>query len=135
MRKIQLFAVFLLVVSVFMTFACKNRNEEVINGVIYAKNALNSVGANPLVQAGYQGVVARGGTPVDYIKSTLPKQDPVFDSWEFGKEPSKPWTIVIRPGTTPNEYYIEGYGADKKKPLKVEHVVVNVPLPEEYEEQ
>ncbi|MCI0416451.1 hypothetical protein L0222_27065 [bacterium] len=109
-----------------LMFACGNRSEEVGNGVIYAKNALASVGANPFSRAGYEAIIGRGGTPVDYIKSTLPKEDPVFDSWEFGK-PTHPWTIVIRPGASPNEYTIEGYGADLRKPLKIETVTVNVP--------
>jgi hypothetical protein len=130
MKKIQLFAVFFLVSAVFITLACKNRNEEVTNGVIYAKNALDAAGANPFSRAAYEAIIAGGKTPVDYIKSTMPKDKPVFDSWEYGK-PSKPWTIVIRPGSAVNEYYIEGYGADIKEPIKVEHVVVNVPPPEE----
>ncbi|HSE39323.1 MAG TPA: hypothetical protein VLH08_01045 [Acidobacteriota bacterium] len=130
MKKFQSFAVFLVLAGILTSVACKNRNEEVINGVIYAKNALNAAGSNPFSQASYQAFIAGGKTPVDYVKSTMPKDEPVFESWEYGK-PTKPWTIVIRPSTSPNEYYIEGYGADIKKPIKVEHVVVNVPPPEE----
>jgi hypothetical protein len=130
MKKFRLFAVFILVAAICFQLACKNRNEEVINAVIYAKNALDAAGANPFSRASYEAFIAGGKTPVDYIKSTMPKEKPIFDSWEYGK-PTKPWTIVIRPGSATNEYYIEGYGADVKKPLKVEHVVVNVPPPEE----
>jgi hypothetical protein len=126
MKKIKLALFFFIFTFSFFVFGCKNRTEEVRSGVMYAENALASVGANPFSRASYESIIGRGGTPVDYIKATLPKDDPVFDSWEFGK-PTHAWTIVIRPGTSLNEYAIEGYGADLKKPLVVKYVTVQLP--------
>lgn len=130
MKKIEL-ALFLLILTFsFFVIGCGDRSEDVRNGVIYAENALNSVGANPFSRASYESIIGNGGTPVDYIKATLPKEKPVFDSWEFGK-PTHPWTIVIRPGSSPNEYAIEGYGANVKEPIKGCVKYVTVKLPEE----
>jgi hypothetical protein len=128
MKKIELALFFLIFTLSFLAFGCKDRSEDVRSGVMYAENALASVGSNPFSKASYESIVGRGGTPVDYIKATLPKEKPVFDSWEFGK-PTHPWTIVIRPGSSPNEYAIEGYGADVKKPLNgcVKYVTVKLP--------
>ena len=126
MKKLKLALFFLIPALSFFVLGCKNRAEEVRSGVMYAENALNSVGANPFSRASYESIIGNGGTPVDYIKATLPKEKPIFDSWEFGK-PTHPWTIVIRPGSSPNEYAIEGYGADVKKPLQVKYVTVKLP--------
>jgi hypothetical protein len=126
MKKFKLALFFLILALSFFVLGCKNRAEEVRSGVMYAENALASVGSNPFSRATYESIIGKGGTPVDYIKATLPKENPVFDSWEFGK-PTHAWTIVIRPGSSPNEYAIEGYGADLKKPLQVKYVTVQLP--------
>ena len=93
---------------------------------MYAKNALEQVSANPFSRATYESVIGRGGNAAEYIKATLPKENPPFDSFEFAK-PTHPWTIVIRPGTDPNEFYVEGYGIDVKKPMLIESVQVRLP--------
>ena len=105
---------------------CGDKTEDLKNGVMYAKNALEQVGANPFSRATYESVIGRGGNAAEYIKATLPKENPPFESYEFGK-PTHPWTIVIRPGTDENEYHIEGYGLDVKKPMLFETVQVVLP--------
>jgi hypothetical protein len=115
-----------LVLLLFLIVGCGDRTEELKNGVMYAKNALEQVGANPFSRATYESVIGRGGNAAEYIKATLPKENPPFDSFEFAK-PTHPWTIVIRPGTEENEFYIEGYGLDLKKPMLIESVQVNLP--------
>ena len=117
---------FLLVVC---CFACSDRTNELNNGVMYAKNALEQVGANPFSRATYESIIGRGGNPAEYIKATLPKEKPPFDSFEF-KNPTHPWTIVIRPSTDENEFFIEGYGVDVKKPMIVKVVTVKLPSSE-----
>ena len=121
------YIVLLLPILVF-TIGCGDRTEELKNGVMYAKNALEQAGANPFSRATYQSVIGRGGNAAEYIKATLPQENPPFDSFEFAK-PTHPWTIVIRPGTEENEFFIEGYGVDLKKPMLFE--AVQVVLPEE----
>ncbi len=122
MKRILLF-----LIPVVMYFGCGDRTEELKNGVMYARAALEQVSANPFSRATYESVIGRGGNPAEYITSTLPKEDPPFDSFEFGK-PTHPWTIVIRPGTEENEFFVEGYGLDTKKPMLIE--VVQIKLPE-----
>lgn len=106
-----------------------DRAEKLRNGVSYAKSALQQIGVNPLATATYQSLAASGSGPARYINYMLPKKDPVFDSFEDGK-PSHPWTIVIRPTAVTNEYSIEGFGDDTKKPLMVEYVTLKVPSEE-----
>jgi hypothetical protein len=106
--------------------ACSNKTEGVKNGVMYAKNALEQAGANPFSRATWESIIGRGGNAADYIKATLPKENPPFDSFEFGK-PTHPWTVVIRPSTEENEYFVEGYGTDLKKPILFHSVYVRVP--------
>jgi hypothetical protein len=118
--------IFALVLLLFLLNGCGDRSEELKNGVMYAKNALEQVGSNPFSRATYESVIGRGGNAAEYIKATLPKENPPFDSFEFAKA-SHPWTIVIRPGTEENEFYVEGYGLDLKKPMLIESVQVNLP--------
>jgi hypothetical protein len=109
-------------------FACGPGNEEKLrNAVFYAKSALQQAGANPFSRATFQGVLAREGNAVDYIKAVTPKNDPMLKYFEFNTKPTKPWTVIVRPGTDPGEYFIEGYGNDLKKPLVYDSVTVNIP--------
>jgi len=119
----------ILVVFAVLCFGCRDRANELNNGVMYATKAFEQVGANPFSRATYEGIVGRGGNPAEYIKATLPKEKPPFDSFEF-KTPSHPWTIVIRPGTEENEFFIEGYGEDLKTPMIVRSVHVRLPSSE-----
>jgi hypothetical protein len=121
MKRLSFFLICLL-----LTIGCGDKTNDLKNGVMYAKNALEQVGANPFSRATYESVIGRGGNAAEYIKATLPKEDPPFESYEFGK-PSHPWTIVIRQGTEVNEYHIEGYGVDVKKPMLFETVQVILP--------
>lgn len=118
----------LLLIPILLFAGCGDRTDELKNGVMYAKNALEQAGANPFSRATYQSVIGRGGNAAEYIKATLPQENPPFESFEYGK-PTHPWTIVIRPGTEENEFFIEGYGVDVKKPMLFE--AVQVILPEE----
>jgi len=121
MKRISALALLL-----FLIIGCGDRTEELKNGVMYAKNALEQVGANPFSRATYESVIGRGGNAAEYIQATLPKENPPFDSFEFAKA-THPWTIVIRPGTEENEFYVEGYGIDLKKPMLIESVQVRLP--------
>jgi hypothetical protein len=125
--KIRILLSITVVLLVSLMFvACADRSEKVRNGVMYATRALEQVNGNALARASYEGVIRNGGNAADYIKQTLPKKNPVFDSFEYGK-PTHTWTIVIRPGSDPNDLSIEGYGPDLKRPLAVDSVKVNVP--------
>jgi hypothetical protein len=64
--------------------------------------------------------------PNIFILSNLPDQDPVFTSYEMGR-PGHPWTVVIREGSAPRQYVIEGYGEDLTRPLLTETVIMEVP--------
>ena len=118
--------ILLLLLLPLLIFGCGDRTNELKNGVMYAKNALEQVGANPFSRATYNSVIGRGGNAAEYIKATLPEENPPFDSFEYAK-PTHPWTIVIRSGTEENEFFIEGYGVDVKKPMLFEVVQVNLP--------
>lgn len=125
--KRGLFGLLILFLALSLPFGCgPSKQDELHNGVIYAKAALQQVGANPFVTASYSGYIRNGKTPAAYITDTLPKKDPPFDSFEYEK-PTHPWTVVIRPSGAPNEFSIEGYGLDLKRPLIVEYVTVSLP--------
>jgi hypothetical protein len=118
--------IFIVALVVFLCVACRDRANELNNGVMYAKNALEQVGANPFSRATYQSIIRNGGNPADYIKATLPKEKPPFDSFEF-KDPTHPWTVVIRPSTQGNTFFVEGYGENVKQPMIVKEVEVRLP--------
>ena len=116
---------FLFLLAIFC-FACSDKTNELNNGVMYATNALAQVGANAFSRATYQSIIGRGGNQADYIKATLPQEKPPYKSFEF-KNPTHPWTVVIRPSTDEGEFFVEGYGEDLKKPMVVKTVHVKLP--------
>jgi hypothetical protein len=116
----------LVALVVFVVGCGPDRTEKLKNGISYAKGALQQIGVNPLATATYQSIAGSGGGPAKYVNYMLPKTDPVWDSFEDGK-PSHPWTIVIRPTAIPNEFSIEGFGDDVKKPIIVEYVTIKAP--------
>jgi hypothetical protein len=124
MKKIthKLFIVFL----VFSAAACSNEEEKVRSGVTYATRALQEANANVLSRATYENLIARGQTALDYIKYITPKDDPLLPLFEWDK-PTKPYTVVIRPGGTEGEYFIAGYGKNLKEPIEVKTVTVTPP--------
>lgn len=124
MRKFNLTSFVLLTAFSVCTVACENKSEKVKNGVMYATRALHEANANPLSRATYQNIIARdGSTALDYIKYITPKDEPLLELFEYD-HPTKPFTVVIRPGGEPGQYFIAGYGANLKEPLKVETVTV-----------
>lgn len=124
-RKLMVLA-FLFAAGVFLAGCGPDKAEKMANGVTYAESALQQIGVNPLATATYQSLTASGGGPAKYINYMLPKKDPVWASFEDGK-PTHPWTIAIKPTAVPNEFAIEGYGDDVKKPLMVKYVTIKVP--------
>ena len=124
MKKIthKLFIVFL----VLSAAACSNEEEKVRSGVTYATRALQEANANVLSRATYENIIARGQNALDYIKYITPKDDPLLPLFEWDK-PTKPYTVVIRPGGTEGEYFIAGYGKNLKEPIEVETVTVTPP--------
>jgi hypothetical protein len=118
----KLFIVFLIVSAA----ACDNKDEKVKSGVLYASRALQEANANPLSRATYQNLIGRGQNALDYIKYITPKDDPMLALFEYDK-PTKPYTVVIRPGGTEGEYFIAGYGKNLKEPIQVETVTVKLP--------
>ncbi len=119
-------AAILSIVSILMASCGPSKDERVRDGVTFAKACLQLVGVNPLATAAYQGYVRNGQGPSAYVKASLPKKDPPFESFEDNK-PGHTYTVVIRPSGTPDEWSIEGYGLDIKKPLKVEYVTISLP--------
>lgn len=120
--------VFLLAVAVIcVAFAAcgPDKTDKLKDGVSFAKGALQQIGVNPLATATYQSIAGSGGGPAKYVNYMLPKKDAVWSSYEEGK-PTHTWTIVIRPTAAANEYSIEGYGDDLKKPLVIEYVTIKV---------
>ena len=114
------------IVWIFLTGCGPSKEAKVRDGVTFAKACLQLVGVNPLATAAYQGYVRNGQGPAAYVKASLPKKDPPFDSFEDDK-PGHTYTVVIRPSGAPNEWSIEGYGLDLKKPLTVEYITISLP--------
>ncbi|PWT91595.1 MAG: hypothetical protein C5B54_04995 [Acidobacteria bacterium] len=123
MKTSRNIAIVVSILTALLIAGCsEDKKHKLENGVMFAARALEGANANPLSRATFQGYM-RNGNPVDYIKAVLPKTNPPFDSYEF-KQPTHPWTIVIRPGTDPGEYYIEGYGDSLKQPIKSASVTI-----------
>lgn len=119
-------AAILMIGSIFLTSCGPSKEEKLQNGVGFAKACLQLVGVNPLATAAYQGYLRNGQGAAAYVKASLPKKDPPFESFEDNK-PSHTYTVVIRPSGAPNEWSIEGYGLDLKKPVKVEYITISLP--------
>jgi|GEM_PF-1100335 len=114
----------LTVALVLLAWACGSGEEDRLQrGVRFAKITLERAGTDPMAALALQSAEDTGGDAVSYIVASLPDQDPVFTSYERGR-PSRPWTVVIRPGEQPRQYVIEGYGQDLEKPLYVEKVTL-----------
>lgn len=108
--------------SLVLFWACgSGEGDRLQRGVRYAKITLEKAGTNPMAALALQSAEETGGDAVSYIVASLPGQNPVFTSYERGR-PSRPWTVVIRPGEGPRQYVIEGYGQDLGKPLYAETV-------------
>ena len=106
--------------------ACGSKEGEVRDGVMYVTRALQEADGNPLSRATYENIIGRGGTALDYIKYVTPKDHPVLQNLEYD-QPTRPWTVVVRPGAQPGEYSVAGYGASLKQPLIVESVTISLP--------
>src|SRR5262245_33482588 len=118
----------LIVFLILSAAACDNKDEKVKSGVLYASRALQEANANPLSRATYQNLIGRGQNALDYIKYITPKNDPMLELFEWDKStPSKPYSVVIRPGGKEGEYFIAGYGKNLKEPIQVETVTVTLP--------
>lgn len=129
-KSVQFFMTAILGIVSIMLISCgPSKEEKVQDGVGFAKACLQLVGVNPLATAAYQGYVRNGQGPAAYVKESLPKKDPPFESFEDNK-PSHAYTVVIRPSGAANEWSIEGYGLDLKKPLKVEYITIPLPAEE-----
>ena len=124
-RKMAVFVI-LFLACVLLAGCGPDRAEKMANGITYAEGALQQIGVNPLATATYTSLAASGGGPAKYINYMLPKKDPVWSSFEDGK-PTHPWTIAISPTAVPNEFAIQGFGDDMKKPLMVKYVTIKVP--------
>ena len=110
--------------AVLFMAGCADKDEKVKNGVMYATRALQEVNANPLSRGTYQNLMARdGATVMDYIKYITPKNDPMLQMFEYNK-PTHPYTVVIRPGTDPGEYFVTGFGANLKEPIATSTVTI-----------
>jgi hypothetical protein len=110
--------------ALFSMAGCADKDAKVKNGVMYASRLLQEVNANPLSRGTYQNLMARdGATVMDYVKYVTPKNEPMLELFEYDK-PTHPYTVVIRPGTDPGEYFVTGFGADMKKPIAVETVTI-----------
>ena len=124
---VKFFAAPILVIGwIFLASCGPSKEEKVRDGVGFAKACLQLVGVNPLATAAYQGYLRNGQGTASYVKASLPKKDPPFESFEDTK-PSHAYTVVIRPSGAPNEWSIEGYGLDLKKPIRVEYITISLP--------
>ena len=90
-------------------------------GVDYAKSALTRASGSGVVALALQNALETGGTPASFLIPGIsdPAEHPHYEM----NRPTQPGTVVIR--SDAKEWIIEGYAADLKTPLLVEHA----PLP------
>ncbi len=118
---------FVLAAVIVLTAACGvSQAQSLKRGVELAKHRLMEAGRNPMAAMSLSSVEEQGGNVTHYIYASLPPKDPVFSSFDY-RRPSRPWTVVIREGSAPREYIVEGYGEDLTKPLLVEQFTIGTP--------
>lgn len=91
---------------------------EVDRGVTFAKKVLDEANRNLPATLSLNSILDMGGNPVTYVTANIgdPSGFPTF-IWEG---PAATNSVVIRPGAQPQEFVIEGYGADTAKPVRTE---------------
>ena len=124
MKNKTLLGIVFLCAALFSAAGCGDKDEKVKNGVMYFTRALQEVNANPLSRGTYQNLMAReGATVMDYLKYVTPKNDPMLQLLEYGK-PKHPYSVVVREGTDPGEYFVTGFGANLKEPISTNTVTI-----------
>ena len=101
------------------------KEREVIQGVARVKSLIDSTATNMLAALSLASLAEQGGTIMSYIAASLPDNE-TFTCYIEGPRP-QPYCVMIRSGTTPGEYVIEGYGAGVDKPLASAKALVSMP--------
>jgi len=131
-RNVALSLIVLSFVFTSLIFAgCGGSQEkEVKAAVSYVKSLLDRAGKDLPASMSFNSVIEGGGTPVTYIANNAPSGDSVLKKFTVVMDkPSGPWSVVIKAGSGPREYIIEGYGEKTNTPLVTEKVTVGTVKP------
>ena len=134
-RKNRKAALSLIVLSFVFTSlllaGCGDSQEKDVKAAVsYIKSILDRAGKDLPASMAFQSVIESGGTPVTYIANSAPSDTPVLKKFTIVMDkPSGPWSVVIKAGTGPREYVIEGYGEKVNAPLVVEKITIGTVKP------
>jgi hypothetical protein len=98
----------------FLLGCSDSRARNVENSVDNAKRLLEKAKTNPIAKASFASAVGQGGDVTAYLAANM--AGPEGYAPYVWNGPAAPYSVVIRLGSAPGEYVIEGYGANADKP-------------------
>jgi hypothetical protein len=116
------FIVFALLSLTCLPGCADPRVRDVNNSVDYAKRMLERTKTDPIAMASFASSVEQGGSVTAYLAANMASPDGFAPYVWMG--PPAAYTVVIRPGSAPNEYVIEGYAASTDNPSTTQAVTV-----------
>ena len=96
------------------------RVRDVDNSVNFAKRMLERTKTDPIALLSFASSAEQGGNVITYLTANL--ADPAGFVPYVWRGPPDPYSVVIRPGSAPGEYVVEGYTAETNKPSRTETV-------------
>jgi hypothetical protein len=98
----------------FLPGCGSSNNQNVKNSVDYAKQMLERAKSGPIDRAAFDSAVGQGGNVTAYLAAGM--ANPEGYAPYIWNGPPAPNSVVIRLGSAPGEYVIEGYGENTDKP-------------------
>jgi hypothetical protein len=98
----------------FLLGCLDSRVQSVENSVDYAKRMLDKTKTDPISRVAFASAIGQGGDVTAYLAANM--ADAKGYASYVWKGPPAPYSVVIRRGSSPGEYVIEGYAADADKP-------------------
>ena len=109
------------VVSLSFLLGCGDaRVRDVDNSVNFARRMLEKTKTDPIALVAFSSSAEQGGNVITYLTANMAGPDGFAPYVWIG--PPDPYSVVIRPGSAPGEYILEGYGADTNKPSRTETI-------------
>lgn len=96
------------------------RVRDVEKSVDFAKRMLEKTKADPMAILSFASSAEQGGNVITYLTANM--ADPAGFAPYVWIGPPAPYSVVIRPGSAPDEYVVEGYTAETNKPSMTETV-------------
>ena len=96
------------------------RVQDVTRSVDFAKRMLEKTKTDALANLSFASSAEQGGSVITYLAANMADPDGFAPYVWLG--PPVSYSVVIRPGSAPGEYVIEGYAAETNQPSRTETV-------------